>query len=270
MGDSEHYEFEIGEDGLDYDILDKSYNSYTQHLILKNGLEPGMSVLDVGSGAGVMTTWLASQVGSEGRVTAIDNSENQLQLVKKRAHKLGLNNISCHVMSAYDLDQLKTEFDAVYCRFLLHHLHSPRKAISVFFNVLRKGGLYFGQEGIVSAAFAYPKTFAWHGYEPELPDPKSIVEGNERDGDFGMKLHYECIKAGFSIKDCQLHQPLLWNKEQKEGLITGLLAYKQTEISNGMSEEDWQKKYDETLRIIEEDTQLIAFYDSCFVAAQKM
>lgn len=270
MSDNERYEFEIGDDGLDYDILDKSYNAYTQHLILKNGLKSGMRVLDVGSGAGVMTTWLASQVGSEGHVVAVDNSENQIQLVKNRAQSLGLNNISYHVMSAYDLEQLKAEFDVVYCRFLLHHLHSPRKAISAYFDILKRGGLYFGQEGIVSAAFAYPKTFAWHGYEPKLSDLDSTIEGNERDGDFGMKLHYECIKAGFSIKDCQLHQPLLWNKEQKKGLISGLVAFKETEISNGMSKEDWQKKYDETMRVIEDDTQLVAFYDSCFIAAQKV
>lgn len=269
MSDNERYEFEIGDDGLDYDILDKSYNSYTQHLILINGLEKGMKVLDVGSGAGVMTSWLASQVGSEGHVVAVDNSEEQLKVAKNRAHSLGLTNISFKVLSAYDLDQLETEFDAVYCRFLLHHLHSPRKAIKAYFNVLRRGGFYFGQEGIVSAAFAYPKTFAWQGYQPELPNPETIEEGSECDGDFGMKLHYECINAGFKIKDCQLHQPLLWNQEQKKDLVSGLIAYKETELSNGLSEEEWQKKYNETKRIIEDNSQSIAFYNSCFVAAQK-
>lgn len=269
MSNDEHYEFEVGEDGLDYDILDKSYNSYTQKLILGNGLEKGMKVIDVGSGAGIMTAWLASQVGSEGHVVAVDNSEEQLQVAKKRAQSFGLENITYYVLSAYDVEQLEMEFDAVYCRFLLHHLHSPRKAIKAYFSVLRNKGIYFGQEGIVSAAFAYPQTFAWHGYQPELPNPETIEEGRERDGDFGMKLHYECIKAGFTIRDCQLHQPVLCNNQQKQGLLSGLEAYKQTELSNGMSEDEWSKKYNETLRIIKDDSQLIAFYNSCFVAAQK-
>lgn len=269
MSDREMYEFEVGEEGLDYDILDKSYNAYTQKLILENGLKKGMKVLDVGSGAGIMTAWLAAQVGGEGSIVAVDNSEEQLQVAKKRAKNLGLKNISFYVLSAYDVEQLESDFDAVYCRFLLHHLHSPRKAIKAYFNILKTDGFYFGQEGIVSAAFSYPDTFAWQGYPPELPYPETIIEGCERDGDFGLKLHYECIKAGFKIKDCQLHQPVLWTREQKQGLLSGLVAYKQTELSNGMSEDEWQKKYDETVRVINDPTQLIGFYNSCFVTAQK-
>lgn len=269
MNDSERYEFEISEEGLDYDILDKSYNSYTQKLILDNGLKEGMKVLDVGCGAGVMTAWLASQVGKDGSIVAVDNSQAQLQLAKKLAQSVGIKNISFNTLSAYDVEQLETEFDAIYCRFLLHHLHSPRKAIKAYFNSLRRGGIYFGQEGIVNAAFAYPATFAWYGYQVEATKLETITEGHERDGNFGMKLHYECIKAGFTIKNCQLHQPVLWNREQKKDLLSSLEAYKQTELSNRMSENEWQKKYDETLRIISNDTQLIGFYNSCFVAAQK-
>lgn len=269
MTNTERYEFEVGEAGLDYDILDKSYNAYTQQLILNNGLQKGMTVLDVGSGAGVMTAWLAGQVGEQGRVVAVDNSEEQLQVAKKRAERLGLSNIDFKVLSAYDVEQLEIEFDVVYCRFLLHHLHSPRQAIKAYFNVIKKNGFYFAQEGIVHAAFAYPASFAWQGYQPELSAPRALREGAQRDGDFGMKLHYECLQAGFKILDCQLHQPLLWSENQKQDLLSGLMAYKKTELANGMSEDEWQKKYLEMQRIIKDDSQLIAFYNSCFVAAQK-
>ncbi len=266
---TEKYDFDIGEGGLDYDILDKTYSAMTQALMLKNGLKSGMHVLDVGSGAGVMTTWIAEQVGVNGSVTAIDNSPEQLTLVSKRASQLGLKNISTQVCSAYELTKLKREFDVIYCRFLLHHLYSPRKAINTFYEALKPGGIYFGQEGIIHSMWAYPDTFAWRGYEPIRQNPAISIEGEDRDGDFGMKLPLVCKQSGFTIKDCCLDQPILWTKQQKQGILAGLLAFKNTALEQGMTESDWQEKYKETLRIIDDPSQVIAFYSSCFIAAVK-
>ena len=117
--------------------------------------------------------------------------------------------------------------------------------------------------------WTYPSTNAWYGYQPDLPAPESINEGNERDGDFGMKLFNTCKKSGFTIKDCQLDQPLLWTKEQKQGVLSGLIAFKNTALKQGMTEQEWQGKYDETIRIISDPNQIIAFYGSCFIAAKK-
>lgn len=269
MSKNENYELDIGEEGLDYDILDKSYNAFTQQNLLKSGLKKGMKVLDVGCGSGVMTAWIAEQIGPSGSVFAIDNSAQQLQVTQKRLENHKIKNVRTKVLSAYEVDSLKEKFDAVYCRFVLHHLHSPRKAIRGYFDILDTGGYYFAHEGVISSMFAYPDTFAWRGYLPELVPPREEQDGLSRDGDFGMKLFYECQQAGFSITDCQFHQPILWTHAQKEGLLDGLIAYKNTEIANGMSEDEWQKKYCETERLIKDESQLIGFYGSCFVAAKK-
>jgi SAM-dependent methyltransferase len=269
MSSKEEYEFEIGEEGLQYDILDTHYNNTTQSFILNAGIKPGMTVLDVGCGAGVMTAWLAKQVGPMGQVFAVDNSEAQLNVTLQRIKKEGLDNVKTEVLSAYEITKLNTEFDLIYCRFLLHHLHSPRRAIQTYFDNLRDGGLYIGEEGIMNMAFSYPPTFAWEGYEMEKTSPSEEKEGDDRDGDIGAKLFYECQTAGFSINDCRLVQPLLFQKKQKEMLLEGLKAYKKTDIEQGMTEEQWQQKYDETLRLIDDPKQLIAFYGSCQIAAQK-
>ena len=42
-----------------------------------------MTVIDIGCGTGLMTKWLAEQVGETGHIIAIDNRENQLELAKK-------------------------------------------------------------------------------------------------------------------------------------------------------------------------------------------
>lgn len=267
---AEKYDFEIGESGLDYDILDATFNEKTQKLILKNGLKAGMHVLDVGAGAGVMTCWLAQQVGSTGTVTAIDNSPEQLSVVKARASSLGLDNIKTIVLSAYDLSELDQLFDVIYCRFLLHHLHSPRKAINGFYQALKPGGLYFGQEGIIHNMWSYPASKAWQGYQPVLPPPDEINEGVDRDGDFGMKLLFSSQQAGFRILDCQLDQPILWTQEQKQGVLPGLVAFKSTALNQGMSEQEWEDNYAETVRIVNDPKYVMGFYGSCFVASMKL
>lgn len=44
MSSNEKYELEVGDEGLDYDILDASFNPTTQAFILSAGLKPGMRV----------------------------------------------------------------------------------------------------------------------------------------------------------------------------------------------------------------------------------
>ncbi len=265
----EKYDFEIGEEGLSYDILDESYNTRTQQFLLEAGLTQGMKVLDVGCGAGVMTAWMAGQVGDQGHVTALDNSPEQLSVAKQRVEKSGLSNVETKVLSAYDIEKLGERYDLIYCRFLLHHLHSPRKAIKAYYENLNDGGIYVGEEGIISHMFAYPPTFAWQGYMPELISPRKEVDGQDRDGDIGMKLFYECHQAGFEIINCGLNQPILWKEAQKIKLLEALNAFKQTDLEQGTTEDAWQKKYDETVRFSKDPRQIIGFYGSFQVAGKK-
>lgn len=265
MSSKENHEFEVSEEGLDYDILDASYNDATQAFLLKAGLKPGMTVLDANCGTGIMTAWLAKQVGPMGQVFAIDDNEDQLEQTIKQIKHERLDNVETNVLSAHEIDSLHTEFDLIYCRFLLHLIHSPRSVIQNFFEHLKPDGLYIGEEAAMHMAYAYPSSFAWSGY----PLTQTSPEDESRDGDIGIKLFYECQQAGFNILDCQMHQPLLWKQEQKAMLIEGVDSFKKTDLAQGMTEEDWQKKYDETLKMINDPQQLIGFYASCQIAAKK-
>lgn len=269
MSEHEKYELEIGDEGLDYDILDASFNPTTQAFMLSAGLKPGMRVLDVGCGSGTMTSWLAKQVGPTGHVTAIDNSKSQLDFTIRRLQRENINNVDTKVLSVYDIAQLNEKFDLIYCRFVLHHVFHPRNTIKIFYDHLNPNGIYIGEEGMINAAFAYPSSFSWQGYMPDLPHPENEQDGLGRDGDFGMKLFYYSKLAGFEIVDCRIVQPVLWNMQQKKGLLSGLNAYKKTDLEHGTTEDEWQRKYDETLRMINDDSQIVAFYGSCQIAGRK-
>lgn len=228
-----------------------------------------MKVLDAGCGSGAMTAWLAKQVGRDGHVTAIDNSESQLNFATRRLQKENITNVTTKVLSVYDIGDLHEKFDFIYCRFVLHHVFHPRNTIKLFYENLNPNGLYIGEEGRVGAAFAYPPSFAWQGYIPEPKHPDQEKDGLGRDGDFGMKLFYYCKHAGFTIMDCHLVQPVLMTKQQKQGLLSGLVAYKATDLEHGTTEAEWQRKYDETMRLINDDSQMLGFYGSCQIAAKK-
>ncbi|MBA2652212.1 MAG: class I SAM-dependent methyltransferase [Tatlockia sp.] len=266
---NERYDLEIPTEGLDYDILDIAFNPTTQSFIEANGIKPGMRLLDVGSGSGIMTHYLASQVGQHGQILSIDNSEEQLARAQRFCQQQGDKNVSFKHLSVYDLNTLKETFDLIYCRFVLHHLQSPRLAIDLFYKVLNKGGIYISEEGIMSAAFSYPPSKAWHYNREEILPPDEQKDGNARDGDFGMKLSYWMKKSGFTIKDTKLIQPLLSTYEQKKKLLKGHHAFKKTALLQGKSEKEWAAEEQELDRLAKDDFTIIGFYQSCQVAGIK-
>ncbi|KTD20799.1 Putative methyltransferase [Legionella lansingensis] len=267
--DNESYDFEIPEEGLDYEILDSAFNSTTEAFIKVNGIQPGMRVLDVGSGSGIMTHYLARQVGQHGHVLSIDNSPEQLGRARRYCEQQSDKNISFKVLSIYELNQLNEHFDFIYCRFVLHHLHSPRLAINLFYQALNKEGIYIAEEGIVSAGFAYPPSKAWQYNRPPTLLPEEEKEGTHRDGEFGMKLYYWMKKSGFTIRDAKLVQPLLITYKQKKRLVDGHDAYKKTALLHDQSEADWEEQRQELMRLASDDFSIVGFYQSCQVCGIK-
>jgi SAM-dependent methyltransferase len=267
--DNEHYDLTIPEAGLDYDILDLAFNPTTQSFIEINGIQPGMRILDVGSGSGIMTHYLSTQTGPEGQVLSIDNSLAQLTHAERYCQTQGDKNIRFKHLSAYDIDSLKETFDLIYCRFVLHHLQSPRQTIQLFYQVLNKGGIYIAEEGIISAAFSYPPSKAWLYNRDQIIPPEKEKDGITRDGEFGMKLFYWMKKAGFTIKDTKLVQPMFTTFDQKKKLLTGHDAYKKTALKQGTSEAEWESERQELLRLASDEFTVVGFYQSCQVSGIK-
>jgi SAM-dependent methyltransferase len=266
---NERYDFEIPEDGLDYDLLDLVFNPTTSAFLERNDVKLGMKVLDVGGGSGIMTHYLAQKVGQQGHVLSIDISFEQLERARRYCEKQGDHNVTFKVLSAYELETLNETFDLIYCRFVLHHLHSPRLAIRLFHQCLKPGGLYVAEEGIISAAFSYPPSKAWHFSRPEISNPEDEVDGAGRDGEFGMKLMYWMKKTGFHIQDLSLVQPLLTAERSKRMLIDGHIAYKKTALAQGQSEADWQEQKQALKHLAEDELSIVGFYQSCQVCGVK-
>lgn len=84
----EKYCFDVPEGGSQAPtILDYCFNESTQAFLIKAGLTKGMKVLELGCNSGKMSCWIASQVGEQGQVIAIDNNPLEIEAARKYARE---------------------------------------------------------------------------------------------------------------------------------------------------------------------------------------
>jgi SAM-dependent methyltransferase len=100
----------------------------------------GMKVLDLASGTGEPAISLASRVGSEGHVTALDLSAELLLIAEERARQRGLDNFSMCQADAQSLPFSDQSFDLVTCRFGVMFFADCNNALREVHRVLRPGG----------------------------------------------------------------------------------------------------------------------------------
>jgi ubiquinone/menaquinone biosynthesis C-methylase UbiE len=101
-------------------------------------LKQGQSVLDVGTGTGILIPFLLKAVGSTGHVTAIDFAEKMVEVSKSKYAQLP--NVTIEVQRVENLDFPSETFDAVTCFGLFPHLENKQKALGQMSRVLKIGG----------------------------------------------------------------------------------------------------------------------------------
>ena len=112
----------------------------TKALIDYASPKTGMNVLDLASGTGEPAIGLASLIGSEGHVTALDVSAELLMIAEGRARQRGLDNFSTCQADAQSLPFPDQSFDLVTCRFGVMFFADCNKALTEVHRVLRSGG----------------------------------------------------------------------------------------------------------------------------------
>lgn len=266
----EKYIVDIGEQGSEgLGRLDYCFNKTTQEFLLQSGLKEGMTVLDIGCGSGVMTCWIANKVGKHGKVIGIENDVNQLKAAELAAKKQNLGNTEFKFCSAYELDKLGDQFDLVYCRFVLHHLHKPEDVIKQIYQILKPNGIYAAEEGIVNFAFSYPFSPAWGDESIRVPPVWIDAPKDQRDGNIGAKMYTKMKSSQFDILSVKIIHPVLISREEKDLLLLGRDETKNYYLQQGHTEAEWQALGQETENLVNNGLQIAAFYASCQVAGIK-
>lgn len=88
-------------------------------------LHEGMTVADIGAGAGYYTVRLAERVGSEGRVLAQDIDREALERLGRRVERERLDNVSIKLGSGDDPQLPADSFDRIFLVHMYHEVAEP-------------------------------------------------------------------------------------------------------------------------------------------------
>ncbi len=100
---------------------------------------PGMIVLDLASGTGEPAISLAQRVGTQGSVTALDQSAELLAIAAERARNKNLANFTTHLGDAHQLPFADRFFDLATCRFGVMFFADSMRALTELRRVLKPG-----------------------------------------------------------------------------------------------------------------------------------
>lgn len=107
---------------------------YRRHVLQRSGLRPGMQVLDVASGTGLVTVAARELVGDDGRVVALDPSPGMLAELRKKVVSQTIEGY------AEAIPMSDAEVDFISMGYALRHVGDMDRAFSEYFRVLRPGG----------------------------------------------------------------------------------------------------------------------------------
>ena len=131
-------------------------------MAIRHGIQPGMTVLEVGPGNGRYTIETARRVGSAGKVIAIDIEPKMIERVLRRARAEAVNNLEAKVADVYNLPFEDGTFDAIYMITVISEIPEPERAMREFYRVLSPSG---------TLAFSELLT------DPDYPLAQTLVRG---------------------------------------------------------------------------------------------
>jgi ubiquinone/menaquinone biosynthesis C-methylase UbiE len=158
-------------------------------LIQSMGLEPGMTVADVGTGVGFMLPFLSRRVGPAGRVLAEDIFDDFLTGAKQTAEEQKLSNITFIKGTVTDPNLPEGQVDMELVLDAYHHFDYPEKMLAALYKALKPDGKlviveYYKRES------AMPGGRALTHIRLDMPDVIKEVEANH----FHLLMEKEHIK----------------------------------------------------------------------------
>lgn len=103
-------------------------------------LKPGMTVLDLGSGAGFDAFLAAREVGDAGKVIGVDMTPEMIDKARKNALKTGVRNVEFRLGEIEHLPVADASVDVVLSNCVINLSPNKRAAFQEIFRVLKPGG----------------------------------------------------------------------------------------------------------------------------------
>jgi len=126
----------------------------------RHGIEPGMTVLEVGPGNGRYTIETARRVGNNGQVIAIDIEPKMIERLGQRAQAERITNLEAKVADVHRLPFGDGVFDAICMIAVFSEIPQPEQALHEFYRVLKPSG-----------SLAFSELFS----DPDYPLAKTLI-----------------------------------------------------------------------------------------------
>jgi ubiquinone/menaquinone biosynthesis C-methylase UbiE len=172
---------------------------------------PGSTLLDVGTGTGVIALQATAWVGPEGRVVGSDIAAAMVSLARQAAAEQGATNVTFCRMDAEQLGFPDASFDTVTCALSLFQFPNMDRALAEMWRVLKPGGRLslsnWGPGYFSPIASLQRRLFREFGLRPLLTNPIVFKPAVLR-----MLLH----EAGFTAVDLIEETDEVWIENPEE------------------------------------------------------
>jgi ubiquinone/menaquinone biosynthesis C-methylase UbiE len=111
-----------------------------ERIIAALPLKPGMTVADIGTGAGVMLPLFSKAVGPKGKVISEDIFPDFLDAARRNAAKQGLNNVQFVLGNEKDVNLPSACCDLAVTIDAYHHFDYPAEMLASLARSLKPGG----------------------------------------------------------------------------------------------------------------------------------
>lgn len=183
------------------------YGRFTRRLLEDAGVEEGMKVLDIGTGAGDLALMAAEMVGPTGSIVGVDQDPRVLEAASARAEAARLDNIRFHAGDFRQDVSGDGPFDAVVGRLVLLYVPDPAEALRGLVDHLMPGGIAaFGEFNFVpESALAHPPTPLW---ETMWNWMRAVIRKAGLDPTTGYNLRRTFLYAGLPEPEMSLCSPV--------------------------------------------------------------
>jgi arsenite methyltransferase len=105
-------------------------------------LNPGETVLDLGSGGGIDVLLSAKRVGPEGRAIGLDMTGEMLELARGNAQRAGATNVEFLKGEIENIPLPDSSVDVIISNCVINLSADKRRVLAEAFRVLRSGGRF--------------------------------------------------------------------------------------------------------------------------------
>jgi protein-L-isoaspartate O-methyltransferase len=102
--------------------------------------KPGMVIADIGTGSGYYARQLATRVGTNGKVFAVDVQPQMLDILNKQIQAMGIKNITPVLSTERDVNLAKDSIDLAIMVDVYHELQYPIEVMTSLIKALKPDG----------------------------------------------------------------------------------------------------------------------------------